>query len=158
MNRTSRTEEPYEGDGYNQSPNPLSNDLTTNQDFNGVVNSRELKDTHQAMSQCDPPPDTAERSNLEPGLARQATNRSLANAGSGSIGQTVGEEPGVGTLPSRTRSRGSTAFSEARGRSIFQRLKHAIVKFGSFVGPGFMIAVAYSEICHSLGVIHVSYR
>src|ERR1700761_6465503 len=43
MNRTSRTDEPDLGDGYNQSPNALSNDLTTNQDLNGLVNSRSLR-------------------------------------------------------------------------------------------------------------------
>ena len=42
MNKPSRTDEPLEGDGYNQSPNALSNDLTTNADLNGIANSREL--------------------------------------------------------------------------------------------------------------------
>lgn len=43
MNKTSRTNEPLKGTGYNQSPNALSNDLTTNEDFNGISNAREFR-------------------------------------------------------------------------------------------------------------------
>ncbi|KAJ6088961.1 hypothetical protein N7499_003815 [Penicillium canescens] len=46
MNKTSHTDEPPEGDGYNQSPNPNSNDLTTNEDFNGLVNSRTVRESN----------------------------------------------------------------------------------------------------------------
>lgn len=152
MNRTSRTEEPYEGDGLNQSPNPLSRDLTTNQDFIGVVNSREQKDAaHQTMSQCDPPPDAAERSNLEPSLGEQGTARTPTNASGRNNSIGIGQ-PGVGEelelpLPSRSHSHGSSTTRGGEGRdcTTFQRVKNAIIKFGSFVGPGFMIAVAYSE-------------
>ncbi|RYC65599.1 hypothetical protein CHU98_g555, partial [Xylaria longipes] len=40
MNQTSRTDEPLEGDGLNQSPDAFSNDLVTNQDMNGIANAR----------------------------------------------------------------------------------------------------------------------
>ncbi|GJC99043.1 metal ion transporter metal ion transporter [Colletotrichum higginsianum] len=55
MNRPSRTDEPYEGEGYNQSPSPLSNDLTTNEDLNGTVNARELgpaRDSKEALAEA----------------------------------------------------------------------------------------------------------
>lgn len=143
MNRTSRTEEPWEEDGLNQSPNPLSNDLTTNQDFNGVVNSRQLKDAEQTLSQHDPPPDILQRSNHEPSLSRQGTTRAPTNASG--IGQPLGEEPSQVSLPPHPRSQGSTIRSEIQDRSALQRLKNAVIKFGSFIGPGFMIAVAYSK-------------
>ncbi|CAK7209918.1 NRAMP-like transporter smf-3 [Sporothrix curviconia] len=43
MNRPSRTDELPRSDGMNQSPNALSNDLTTNEDLNGVANGRHLR-------------------------------------------------------------------------------------------------------------------
>jgi hypothetical protein len=29
---------------------------------------------------------------------------------------------------------------------LFKRIKHCIIKFSSFLGPGFVIAVAYSKL------------
>ncbi|KAL1898196.1 NRAMP-like transporter smf-3 [Sporothrix stenoceras] len=43
MNCPSRTDELPRSDGLNQSPNELSNDLTTNEDLNGTANGRRLR-------------------------------------------------------------------------------------------------------------------
>src|SRR4051812_44937606 len=50
----SRTDEPYEGEGHNQSPNHLAADLTTNQDLNGIANAREIRNeaAHAIPSSC----------------------------------------------------------------------------------------------------------
>ncbi|KAJ6090631.1 hypothetical protein N7499_003345 [Penicillium canescens] len=81
MNKTFHTDEPVEGGGYNQSPNPNSNDLTTNEDFNGLVNSRAV---------------------------RESDSQALPNAASNVTGK-------------------------------------MLATFGSFIGPGFMISVAYID-------------
>lgn len=171
MNRVSRTEEPFEGDGYNQSPNPLSNDLTTNQDLNGIANSRELKrEDPRSLRGAQPPgaDDDGPNSNA-PG------DKNASPPPSVSIHRDAGQPSGKGgfqvnppsPLPSPSPpplsplsppiaphhndfshgfNDGSTATSHSRRhRSTGQRFKSALFKFGSFIGPGFMIAVAYSK-------------
>ncbi|KAK2014571.1 metal ion transporter metal ion transporter [Colletotrichum eremochloae] len=148
MNRPSRTDEPYEGEGYNQSPNPLSNDLTTNQDLNGTVNARVLE--------------PGEDGNAQPGAADIAILRSdddwgkdslHSGAGDASPAKSVGlGHPGgeegmaalLPTLHSRRSSHDGRDESQAH-LSVFCRVKSAVIKFGSFIGPGFMISVAYID-------------
>ncbi|KAK6213437.1 metal ion transporter metal ion transporter [Colletotrichum tabaci] len=147
MNRPSRTDEPYEGEGYNQSPSPLSNDLTTNEDLNGTVNARELgpaRDSKEALA----------------GAGDVAITRSDDSWGKDGVGPAMGDpsakSPGLGqpegedalaaplpTLHSQHPSNGGDEGSVRRG--ILFRAWSALVKFGSFVGPGFMISVAYID-------------
>ncbi|KAH7142887.1 transporter smf2 [Dactylonectria estremocensis] len=171
MNRVSRTEEPFEGDGYNQSPNPLSNDLTTNQDLNGIANSRELKrEDPRSLRGAQPPgaDDDGANSNA-PG------DKNASPPPSVSIHRDADQPSGKGDFqvnpPSPHPSPsppplsplsppigphhggfsygfndGSTSSSHSRRhRSTGQRFKAAFFKFGSFIGPGFMIAVAYID-------------
>ncbi|RNJ55908.1 hypothetical protein D7B24_007904 [Verticillium nonalfalfae] len=56
MNRPSRTDEPYEGEGHNQSPNSLPNDLTTNEDLNGIANAREARQKDELLRFKNGPP------------------------------------------------------------------------------------------------------
>ncbi|KAG7124731.1 Manganese transporter SMF1 like protein [Verticillium longisporum] len=86
MNRPSRTDEPYEGEGHNQSPNSLPNDLTTNEDLNGIANAREARQNDELLRFKNGPP-----------------------------------------------------------WSALQWSKDSLMKFGTFIGPGFMIAVAYID-------------
>jgi metal iron transporter len=143
MNKTSHTDEPFEGDdGYNQSPNPNSSDLTTNADFNGLVNSR---------------------------ASLQGDSRALPDAASNMSGQiannTATETPGHGKAKLRLAYRSidhgqpsgglrsaapanpppAPAGSADNGGTPLQRLKDTLVKIGSFIGPGFMISVAYID-------------
>ncbi|KAK8097966.1 uncharacterized protein PG998_013452 [Apiospora kogelbergensis] len=91
MNKTSRTDEPYEGEGHNQSPNAFSNDLTTNEDFNGIVNtrtqrdsdSRTVSDTGQSIARAEP--SASERDEM----AKRGGARKLAGRG-GATGQSPG--------------------------------------------------------------------
>ncbi|KAK8121024.1 hypothetical protein PG999_005144 [Apiospora kogelbergensis] len=91
MNKTSRTDEPYEGEGHNQSPNAFSNDLTTNEDFNGIVNtrtqrdsdSRMVSDTGQSIARAEP--SASERDEM----AKRGGARKLAGRG-GATGQSPG--------------------------------------------------------------------
>ncbi|KAF6803145.1 transporter protein smf2 [Colletotrichum musicola] len=145
MNRPSRTDEPYEGEGYNQNPNPLSNDLTTNEDLNGLVNTRVLKldGEHDKSS-----PDDADISRNDPigdGRAGKPTATGVvASARTRRPGRPSGEGAASAPLPF-SHSRNPSDPKDLGEESFLERTKKAIVKFGSFVGPGFMIAVAYID-------------
>jgi metal iron transporter len=145
MNKVSYTEEPIDGgDGYNQSPSPNSNALTTNQDFNGVVNSRAV---------------------------RSDASWALSDAGLNSSGQIDGDhliEPDdhgkvMNRLATRSLDRGQPSSGDLQTSAdaypppasvgedpdrdtAFQRLKKKVITVASFVGPGFMISVAYSML------------
>ncbi|TDZ38288.1 Manganese transporter SMF1 [Colletotrichum trifolii] len=152
MNRPSRTDEPYEGEGYNQSPNALSNDLTTNQDLNGRVNSREQR---SGQDFGEPTPDDADMSQTERDKNGIAGLTAASVKTFKSLGRHPGETASSARLPlarpqsSRAPGGGGVAIANANygtfDRSRVDRVKQALVKFGSFVGPGFMIAVAYID-------------
>jgi metal iron transporter len=154
MNQTSRTDEPYEGDdGLNQSPNALSNDLTTNQDLNGIANSRTRRssedetrdDSGHTITEVDPPTPEPDRV--------KGTQQNLAVAyGDRASGQSPGvKQTSLGTaqvLGDDLRQGGDGAdasFVTKDGGSPLQRVKRTLVTFGKFVGPGFMVSVAYSK-------------
>jgi metal iron transporter len=142
MNRPSRTDEPQKGDGYNQSPNALSNDLTTNEDLNGISNSRELRRGEHLPIQSsgqNSVPDGVQTIDMPP-PAHQGGEK----AGGGS------QEPNGGLLGVQAAGPPSTEANNARhdrGRWSFDRIKQGFITFSRFVGPGFMVAVAYSEWC-----------
>lgn len=147
MNRPSRTDEPYEGEGYNQSPSPLSNDLTTNEDLNGTVNARELgpaRDSKEALAGAgDVAITRSDDSWGKDGVGPATGNPSAKSPG---LGQPEGEDALAAPLPtlhSQHPSNGGDEGSVQKG--ILVRAWSALVKFGSFVGPGFMISVAYSK-------------
>ncbi|TQN65336.1 Manganese transporter SMF1 [Colletotrichum shisoi] len=148
MNRPSRTDEPCEGEGYNQSPSPLSNDLTTNEDLNGTVNARELgpaRDSKEALAGAgDVAITRSDDSWGRDGVGPAAGDPSAKSAG---LGQPEGEDALAAPLPtlhSQRPSNGGGVEGPVR-RGIFVRAWSAVVKFGSFVGPGFMISVAYVD-------------
>jgi metal iron transporter len=146
MNKTSRTDEPYKGEGHNQSPNPLSNDLTTNQDLNGIVNAREQKgngarsldNSGQPIADESPP-----ANNEDDGGIRR---------GGGSDQQSAdGQSPGKEVLQVNDGERVADSnpiqipASSGGREDSWHRLKHIIVTFGKFIGPGFLVSVAYSR-------------
>ncbi|KAL6362639.1 hypothetical protein LRP88_03934 [Fusarium phalaenopsidis] len=144
MNKTSHTDEPLKGDnGYNQSPNPNSSDLTTNEDFNGLVNSRAvLQDDSQA------PPDAA--SNVSGQIASDVP---IENAGRAKATYRLayrsmdrGQPPDGGLrMPAPAHPPPAPAGDGADRGTPLQRLKKMLITVGSFVGPGFMISVAYID-------------
>ena len=150
MNRTSRTDEPYEGDmqGFNQSPSFLSADLTTNQDLNGIVNKRALKRSSNDTSLLNPALHDDTRLEADPG----GGSKDVVGSGPADdhVSQPNGGEPEQAPCSeSPPHSPPSHSNGEGGGRedgclSAGYRLKNGIIKFCSFIGPGFMIAVAYS--------------
>ncbi|KAJ9151420.1 Natural resistance-associated macrophage protein [Pleurostoma richardsiae] len=149
MNCPSRTDEPLEGDGHNQNPNAFSNDLTTNADLNGIANARELRGEDPLSIES-----AGQAAQLE-----RVNNSQDPDAGS--VIEPVA--PVIGQCPEKGQSRTSQVVTPSPSQSpddgeggngpvrrivrgaFFDRLKHAVIKFGKFVGPGFMIAVAYID-------------
>jgi metal iron transporter len=148
MNRPSRTDEPQAGDGYNQNPPRISNDLTTDQDLNGISNVRALRDGQQRPTTLD-----LGQSGSDPSGANTAGSPNKAVGGAG-VGVRFSEAAGPGfTVPlpidpderPDSGANGGGLDATSRRRSWLSRTKHAVVTFGKFVGPGFMVAVAYSK-------------
>ncbi|KAI1455075.1 natural resistance-associated macrophage protein [Annulohypoxylon moriforme] len=131
MNQTSRTDEPLEGDGLNQSPNALSNDLVTNQDLNGIANSRANKN-HQARSMNNSGDAVAE--DRPSSIDEDPDGKHL---GASRVISTAEDAPQVSS--DDNSSIGSPK------RSPLGRILHTIITFGKFVGPGFLVAVAYID-------------
>lgn len=144
MNCPSRTEEPPEDYGWNQNPRTLSADLTTRQDLNGMINLRaqrtldpldrtgsdELEDSiHQAQLHDRP-------RCLPPSLGPHGKTPPTRGEGPHSLrrGQPLPESP----IPP-PRGYSSKALSKA------QHLWGSVVKFATFIGPGFMVSVAYID-------------
>ena len=138
MNCPSRTDEPLEGDGHNQNPNELSNDLTTNQDLNGMANSRVLRRT-------EPPSIESAGSGVgseggetttppKGGILFTATARDDTNDGANS---TQMSNPGSG-------GNGPSSPFHQFVKTASQRVWKMLRTYAKHIGPGFMIAVAYS--------------
>ncbi|OTA62434.1 transporter smf2 [Hypoxylon sp. EC38] len=140
MNQTSRTDEPYEGEGLNQSPNAFSNDLVTNQDLNGIANAREHRgDSSRSMDNSGQPKaeDIPPSIDEDPDGGARASNLTITC-------RTIGRSSGSASF--RVNDDGNDDGSIApRKRTGFNQIKHTIITFGKFVGPGFLVAVAYID-------------
>ena len=149
MNCPSRTDEPPKHEGWNQNPPRLAADLTTREDLNGMVNLRNQRNTDKAEDESDmelpelelPPSNVSERLPGTRGLVP--------------LSETSGK-PSTEALPSTFKNpkRSTTADSTTSVLhqppspiflSYFRRIGGVLVKFGKFVGPGFMISVAYID-------------
>ncbi|XDG05783.1 hypothetical protein ABKA04_005398 [Annulohypoxylon sp. FPYF3050] len=129
MNQTSRTNEPIHGDGLNQNPNPLSNDLITNQDLNGNISSRTTRS-----------PSTRSMDNSGDSVAEVSSvdeNPDGKNLSASHITITAKEAPRV--------DGDDDGYPRSPKRSPLGRILYHIITFGKFVGPGFLVAVAYID-------------
>ncbi|KAI0477701.1 natural resistance-associated macrophage protein-domain-containing protein [Xylariaceae sp. FL0804] len=149
MNQTSRTDEPYEGDdGWNQSPNALSGDLVTNQDLNGIANSRERRGGHEPRD-TDGRADPAAEVVSPPPLTDKGGRRRRKQ-----LGDAVDPPPGS-AAPHPLESAPSAASVGSRRAGVglgppppgswARRVTQTLGTFGRFVGPGFLVAVAYID-------------
>lgn len=143
MNKTSRTDEPYEGDGLNQSPNELSNDLVTNQDLNGIANERTRRDRHKGLDDSGQvvEQDSGSTGDHVPPPARRGV-RNLARLLHGATGQSPGERVSSAQVLDDCPP---VANPGGAGGSLLRRVRDRILTFGRFIGPGFLVSVAYSR-------------
>ncbi len=152
MNCPSRTDEPAADESWNQNPSELAADVTTRQDLNGIVNLRTGQDSvveaedgrgasqkdgrniHHRFANSD---DTLSfRHRKGPSKSSQTIKsspvlRPASNHGSG--------EPRHELPSSDSGSPSGSCFK------FFLRIWRILAKFSKFIGPGFMISVAYID-------------
>lgn len=107
---------------WNQSPQDLNNDATTRADMNGIVNLRDLRDHVSDPSKTGEDHSDPHEQELEPRLRHK---KSL-------VAVTAWEGPGPTNPPSRP----------AR---FFHKVYSTLYTYATFIGPGFIIAVAYID-------------
>lgn len=135
MNCPSRTDDTLDHPDWNQNPPPLSADVTTRQDLNGIANSREQRD-HAPMTKGRGDDPFA----VEVQQAQDTADAEPVEKPSGGVMlATTGHEP----PKSDSKSPRPPLISLVNG--FFLRIIHSIAKFARFVGPGFLIAVAYID-------------
>ena len=137
MNCPSRTDDTLEHPDWNQNPSALSADTTTRNDFNGIANAK-LHRRHAPGMMGDQEDEIG---------ARQSTTHCVEADEKGSE-KTPGEmiSASSGVEPPQRRPRSSRrSCNESLISSFVRYLARSIAKFGRFVGPGFLIAVAYID-------------
>ncbi|OAA67349.1 natural resistance-associated macrophage protein [Niveomyces insectorum RCEF 264] len=143
MNCPSRTDEPPRSDGHNQSPNPLSNDLTTNQDLKGLANTRQLRRSPSPSigSAGLAGATTLPIDVLEPLESVDDGGRwaKAAAAGGQAVSRVVAEGEGGGEEGRRS------VVVAARWTRWRRKALASLKTFYRFVGPGFVVAVAYID-------------
>ncbi|RDW60461.1 NRAMP family metal ion transporter [Aspergillus mulundensis] len=137
MNCPSRTDDTLEHPGWNQNPPPLNADATTREDFNGMANSKVHRGHTTGVGEGggisvtespSPAPDSRDEPPLKAGTAGGAISAYSGHQperNSDSLRRVFSSFPHISTIPSR----------------VIQSL----VKFARFVGPGFLVAVAYID-------------
>ncbi|KAL5362503.1 natural resistance-associated macrophage protein [Aspergillus floccosus] len=136
MNCPSRTDDTLEHPGWNQNPPALNGDLTTRNDFNGIANSKVHR--RHASGLGGAPGE---------GIAAMPSQRPEQDDNGAEIekktpGEVVTATPGCESPgDNRPPRRSFTTFTS----SLFVRMAQSIVKFSRFIGPGFLIAVAYID-------------
>lgn len=139
MNQPSRTDDTGDHPGWNQNPPSLNADATTRNDFNGIINLRDRRDhslqttgsqdglARIAVIPPSPPPDPPSSSSSPP--------------------KATGHE-GVMTTTTATATANDTPQTRSKALTVsisVPNFLRPIVKFASFIGPGFLIAVAYID-------------
>jgi metal iron transporter len=137
MNCPSRTDDTLGHPGWNQNPPPLNADATTREDFNGMANSKVRRGHISGLGEGGgisvlespfPVPNSRDESALKAGAAGGAVSAYSGHQperNSDSPRRSFPAFPHISTIPAR----------------VFQSL----VKFARFVGPGFLVAVAYID-------------
>ncbi|CAI7663554.1 unnamed protein product [Penicillium viridicatum] len=136
MNCPSRTDDTLQNPSWNQSPPPFSPDTTTRNDFNGLANSRvHRRHANSANAAGDDPLSIDDRPNSQqdrdPGKEKVPSGEVIA-AGSG------GDSP-----PRSSGSPRQPFFTFLTSSTL--NCARTLAKFSRFIGPGFLIAVAYID-------------
>ncbi|KAF2704440.1 natural resistance-associated macrophage protein [Pleomassaria siparia CBS 279.74] len=145
MNCPSRVD-PIYMDGYNQNPNALNADATTRADLDHMANAR-----RQRGHRIDPSDGTVTEIETN---ERQATEddvdikrKALDYQGSITIGDDKGPGAAVGALSGSSSA--STTQQRNGGRwtfrGLYQKPVKVLRKYARFIGPGFMVSVAYID-------------
>ncbi|CAG7920889.1 unnamed protein product [Penicillium olsonii] len=132
MNCPSRNDDTLAHPSWNQSPPPFSADTTTRNDFNGLANSRVHRRHAASSDTADDPASIENRPH-----SQQERDPGKEKSPSGEVTAAGGDSPPESRSP-------RLPFSEYL-HSLVLRWAQTLVKFGRFIGPGFLIAVAYID-------------
>jgi len=144
MNRPSRNDDTEDHPDWNQSPHSLSADLTTRADLNGIVNLREQRENDSSLDNSE-----QEQINIRPLDTPEPPSSSNKTPSSVKVDSRTHDhqhssDPGISAVqqPTTTFSR----FRKLRNpKSVWTKLVAVLQKYVKFIGPGFMIAVAYID-------------
>jgi metal iron transporter len=159
MNRPSRTDEPQKGDGYNQSPNAFSNDLTTNADLNGISNTRQRSDDALSIQNSGPhaaAPDIVNTQDPDSRLQPAWGGGVATETGPGVKSRQSPEKGPIAMMETTMRHQSASPSDDGPSepgsgpnrsgpKPVLHRVRDGLVTFSKFIGPGFMVAVAYSS-------------
>ncbi|RHZ60019.1 NRAMP family metal ion transporter [Aspergillus thermomutatus] len=140
MNCPSRTDDTLEHPGWNQNPPALNADITTRNDFNGIANSKIHRKHASGMGGVSGEGVMGTDSQLhgqdshEPEIVETKTPGGVIAAASGY------ENPQSNSGSLRHPSNFASKIT-----SLILHFAQSLVKFARFVGPGFLIAVAYID-------------
>ncbi|PKY02616.1 natural resistance-associated macrophage protein [Aspergillus campestris IBT 28561] len=137
MNCPSRTDDTLEHPDWNQNPSALSADTTTRNDFNSIANAR-LHRRHAPGMMGDQEDEI--RALQSTTHCFEADRPGPEKTPGEMISATSGSEP-----PQRNSRSSRRSCNESLISSFVRYLARSIAKFGRFVGPGFLIAVAYID-------------
>ena len=129
MNCPSRNDDTADHPEYNQSPAALNSDLTTRQDLNGIANAREQR-SHRSRGESDDEALGATDATLPAGHKRRKPMKPEK----------------TDTDPTRSKEAASR-IQPVKDRLHYcsQETWRVLVKYAQFVGPGFLISVAYID-------------
>jgi len=135
---------------WNQSPNELSADVTTRSDLNKIANARLRRDHKlKGPDALQPEPDAVQQPD---GSEDMDMDRNKAG-GARCVGVEGGEEKGEAML-TETMQYDPIGSNNPHGgqddkaplwRRAFRRTGRVLLKYSKFIGPGFMISVAYID-------------
>ena len=137
MNCPSRTDEVLEHDGSNQNPPSLSGDLTTRADLNGISNSRLQRDHLGSGKSVDAVISEAVSDDISQSSphASPVSAMSFSEKKTPEVNQNTG--PVLCDAPNEAPQEKKTSF--------LRWLWPILVKYTKFVGPGFIVSVAYID-------------
>jgi len=148
MNCPSRTDAIVE-DGMNQNPNEFAPDITTRSDFGQIANARAQRDHRVGVGEGSDTNTAALQQQVTKGPDKNGTSTTVeaGEGGGGGVQQMSGDGA---WSPERNNSTAPTAptrrpFCGTPVNHFFHRAKSVLIKYGKFMGPGFMISVAYID-------------
>ncbi|KAI9752996.1 MAG: hypothetical protein M4579_005381 [Chaenotheca gracillima] len=148
MNCPSRTDDIAGHDGWNQSPPALAADTTTRQDMSGVANLRSRRDHQIDPGELEKENSVDANANITPQSHAPAapTNDISGQRGFSAAGRSSVELEHIRQGKSKpsmlpTRPDGPLSPTARAAHTVWNGFK----KFAKFVGPGFMVSVAYID-------------
>ena len=145
MNCPSRTDEPPRDAGWNQNPPGFSADLTTRQDFNGIVNLRTNQDSSK---EADDARTKEDRGPVDSDGVQFSTDSAAVQGFPAEKKDHVSDdnpEPTPSTANADHYRRKVRFPGNGKVPELLHKAWAVASKFMRFIGPGFIIAVAYID-------------